>query len=689
MRFRKKCQFLRSLIFCFGLAIPFFSQGKALYSVDLQKRLNDPASKKTQKIRVLVQFNSDQFVDSSDIGQSYEVRFQQNLVRNTLRLEKQILTQINANRQVTDAFSLWLVQGSFLTLTMEQVRSLGRLNSISHVTWLNRRGRIIQSIGPEKFHQTPISPLRKYTYGLEKIKVPELLSIYPELTGSGTTVGIIDTGVDANHPDLRGKVIRFRDFTNPANKNPIDDHGHGSHVAGTIAGGEASGGAIGVAPETKLIIAKTFTRTGSSVDENLLKSLQWMADPDEVAETNDRPQIISNSWELDDSPYADLTPEDEPFCVAIKSLSELGVVSVFAAGNNGSGASTIQTPASCPQAISVGATDRNDQLTSFSSRGPVRWKNQTLIKPEVSAPGKDIDSADPGGGYRTRSGTSMATPHVAGVLAVMQQLNLDLKLNQLTQYLFDGAKDLGTPAKDNLYGFGRVDILQSIYLMKTASEKVRAGKIIGEDDLITVRSDNSNIPEKFRDLVEAIGWTNYGCTVTHIGNGYALTAGHCFEATAQLQRDKGCSYAHVEWGYRQGKNPSLRSDCEKIVALQNDLGESDFAILKMKTYPSAVAVLKKDDRIYPRQMMTIFSHPNGQPLRWSQYCFVSGDHDLQVAPGLLEYTCDTDGGSSGAVLLDAETAQVAGIHKGGFPQTNYGSHLLQSPLMTILAELGF
>ena len=686
MLFFKKINFLRTMIFCVGLLMHVASQAAPLFSADLQKVINARGKLQNQKIRVLVQYAPDQFVDASDLGARVHVRVQQNLIRNTLRLENNFLDSLGIDRKSANVYSLWLTKGTILTLTIAQVRSLTDNNSVSHVTWLKRSARLTQ-----------ILPSKKFTYGLQKIKVPELLSVYPELTGVGSTVGIIDTGIDANHADLRGKVTRFRDFTNPANKNPMDDHGHGSHVAGTIAGGDASGGANGVAPEAKLIIAKTFTSSGSSVDENLLKSLQWMADPDENIDTNDRPQIISNSWELDDSPFTNLNPEDEPFCVAVKSLSELGVVAVFAAGNNGSGASTINTPASCPESIAVGATDVNDQLTSFSSRGPVRWKNLTLVKPEISAPGKDIESAEPGGGYRTRSGTSMATPHVAGLLALMQQANSELnsnlnsnqQLNNITHFLFDGAKDLGTPAKDNLYGFGRADILQTIYLMKTASETVRAGKIIGDDDLIPVRPDSSNIPEKFRDLVEAIGWTNYGCTVTHIGNGYALTAGHCFEAKAELERDQGCSYAHVEWGFREGKNPALRSDCEKIVAMQNDLKENDFAILKMKTFPNSAAILKKDDQIYPRQMMTIFSHPNGLPLRWSQFCFVSAGHDHQVAQGLLEYTCDTDGGSSGAVLIDAESAQIVGIHKGGFPETNYGSHLLRSPLINLLNEIGF
>ena len=348
---------------------------------------------------------------------------------------------------MTNAFTLWIAHGTIVDLSLARIQSLLTSNDLSHITWLNRKAHLVADFNSTPMKIESISPLKKFTYGLQKIRIPELLNIHPELTGIGVTVGIIDTGIDANHPDLRGKVKTFRDFTNPSNKNPKDDHGHGSHVAGTIAGGDASGNANGVAPEAQLIIAKTFTSSGSSVDENLLKSLQWMADPDENAETNDHPQIISNSWELDNSPYAELTPADEPFCVVIASLSELGVTAVFAAGNNGSTAETIKTPASCPQSVSVGATDKNDQLTDFSSRGPVRWKNQTLIKPEVTAPGKDIDSVDPGGGYRTRSGTSMATPHVAGALALMQQANFDLKLNNYVHFLFDSAKDLGTPQK--------------------------------------------------------------------------------------------------------------------------------------------------------------------------------------------------------------------------------------------------
>lgn len=598
MNIRKKNILSLLVILYLSLISSSNSWANPLISEQLQNLIESKILNSTQKIRVLIQYRpQDRFdqISSSDKKlhglqlNSHAIRFQQNLMLNTLNAENKVLNLLRTNQKETNAFTLWLANGTLLDLNLAQLKTLSTNQHLSQITWLNRKARLIEDFKTNS--GDPISSAKKYTYGLQKIKVPELLKIHPELTGIGVTVGIIDTGIDPNHADLKGKVQRFRDFTNPANKNPKDDHGHGSHVAGTIAGGDASGTAIGVAPEAQLIIAKTFTSSGSSVDENLLKSLQWMADPDGNAETNDRPQIISNSWELDESPYDALNPADEPFCVVIASLSEMGITSVFAAGNSGSGAETINTPASCPMSISVGATDRNDQLTDFSSRGPVRWKNQTLIKPEVSAPGKDIESAEPGGGTRTRSGTSMATPHVAGALALMQQANFDLNLDQLPRFLFDSAKDLGTPAKDNLYGYGRIDIMQAIFLMKTASEKFRAGKIIGQNDFVFVRADRGNIPEKFQNLVESIGWTNYGCTVTHIGNGYALTAGHCFEATAQLQKDKGCSYASVEWGYREGKNPSLKSDCERIVALQNDQKENDFAILKMKSYPKEFAVL--------------------------------------------------------------------------------------------------
>lgn len=638
-----------------------------------------------QKHRVLIQYKIETPDQNSFQSLAYKIQAQKNLIQTVKRFESEILFDISESENWVQAETLWIARGTALTLSTQTIQKLAKKHNLSHISLLGRKASLVVK-NSENFG---LAPATKFTYGLQKIKLPELKKIYPELTGAAVKVGIIDTGIDSRHPDLIGKTQLFKDFTNPRNTSPIDDHGHGSHVAGTIGGGDASGKLIGVASEVKLVIAKSFTRSGSSKDEDLIKSLQWMADPDANPETQDQVQIVSNSWNMDESNFKDMNPADEPFCVVVDSLINLGIAPVFAAGNDGTAASSIKLPAACPNALSVGATDDRDRLADFSSRGPVKWKSGSFIKPEVSAPGKSIESAEPGGGLRTRSGTSMAAPHVAGALALMYQLNPQINFAQAQKFLFKSAADLGVSGQDNLYGFGRIDVLQTIHNMKQQDSFLQIGKIIGDNDLIPVNAEADNIPEQFQHLAEAIGWTNYGCTVTHIGRGYALSAGHCFDATAILEFDKSCSFAKVDWGYREGKNPTLKSECEKIVARQNDAKGIDFALLKMKSYPKAIAELKKNDHVYPNQQITILSHPEGMPLRWSQMCFVSSEHFHKVPEGLLEYTCDTMGGSSGAVLIDAQSAAVVGIHKGGFVETNYGSHLLTGPLMDILYKLGF
>ena len=212
------------------------------------------------------------------------------------------------------------------------------------------------------------------------------------------------------------------------------------------------------------------------------------------------------------------------------------------------------------------------------------------------------------------------------------------------------------------------------------------GKIIGEDNFIPVNSEASNIPLPYQALVEAFGKTNYLCTVTHIGNGYVLSAGHCFDATETLQQDRSCRFVRVDWGYRNGKNPSMKSQCESIVAMQK-YQDLDFAILKVTPYPKAAIALNLEEPIYPNSPISIFSHPDGSPLKWSQECLIESQVHPPIPAELLQYSCDTSGGSSGAALIEATTLRIVGIHKGGEVNMNYGTHLLKSPLIDILRKL--
>ncbi|MFG1610983.1 S8 family serine peptidase [Actinoplanes sp. NPDC049265] len=234
------------------------------------------------------------------------------------------------------------------------------------------------------------------------------------LTGAGVTVAVLDTGVDAGHPDLAGKVATAVSFTdNPAT---TDEYGHGTHVASIIAGtGAASGGRYkGVAPDAVIASGKVCEPQGCT-ESAILAGMRWAA-------ADLRAPIVNMSLGGPDSPGVD------PLEAAVDTLTaEYGTLFVIAAGNDGNDA-PVASPASADAALAVGAIDRDGALAGFSQTGP-RLGDHAL-KPDVTAPGVDIVAARAAGtelgepvgdAYITLSGTSMATPHVAGAAALLRQ----------------------------------------------------------------------------------------------------------------------------------------------------------------------------------------------------------------------------------------------------------------------------
>jgi serine protease AprX len=280
-------------------------------------------------------------------------------------------------------------------------------------------------------------------------------------TGKGVKVAVIDTGVDASHPDLNGnKVVAWVDYVN-GKTTPYDDHGHGTHVSSTIAGtGNASNGQYkGVAPEASLMEVKVLSAQGSGSDSNIIKGIDWAV--------QNGAQVISMS--LGSNQHSQSLDD------AVTSAVNKGVVVVVAAGNSGPTAKTIASPGDCPDAITVGASDRNDTIASFSSRGP---SFDGSVKPDITNMGVGLWAAkatgtNPSKGtkyYLPMSGTSMATPMTAGVVALLLQANNTLTPAQVKLVLEKTAKPLGGKVPNNDYGYGRVDA-------KAAFDYIMTGKV--------------------------------------------------------------------------------------------------------------------------------------------------------------------------------------------------------------------
>lgn len=297
------------------------------------------------------------------------------------------------------------------------------------------------------------------------------------LTGRGRLVANIDTGVDGNHPALRDRWRGnnghpwqecWLDVLSGTTQYPVDGGQHGTHVMGTLTGlGADTGDTVGVAWGAQWIACNAINQgAGGEFANDILNAFQWLADPDgDPATIDDVPDVVQNSWGVHEGMgYADCY---DGWWQVIDNCEAAGCVVIFSAGNEGPDPMTLRVPADRTTTpiniVAVGAVDATNYgwpypIAGFSSRGPSGCPGND-IKPEVSAPGVDVYSSVPGGGYAQGgwSGTSMAGPHVSGIVALMREANPDLEVNTIKQVLLDTAIDEGTPGEDNDYGFGLVD----------------------------------------------------------------------------------------------------------------------------------------------------------------------------------------------------------------------------------------
>jgi len=411
------------------------------------------------------------------------------------------LEQQKSAGQVTDYTSYWIFNGLAVTGDLETLFALAARPEVEIIR-ANHKHQIqnpklkVQTSNVKRETssvQYPVPNTQSVEWNIGRVRADQVWRDF-DITGRGVVVANVDTGVDWAHPALQSKYrgsdgnhsYNWYDATATYPRAPADGHGHGTHTMGIIVGSTPDKDFhIGVAPGAQWIAVKVLDDDGFGYDTWIHAGFQWLLAPTDLNGLNPdpskAPDVINNSWGPSLLNVADLT-----FLPDVRALRAAGIFPVFSAGNSGKlGDGSIATPAGYSESFTVGATDFEDAIASFSGRGPSFWEE---LKPEVSAPGVDIRSSVPGGGYQGGwSGTSLAAPHVAGLAALLLSANPTLTPSELENFMKYTAADLGEPGPDHAYGWGRIDAYDAVRWA------LGAGKLYGTVIASNVKRETSNV----------------------------------------------------------------------------------------------------------------------------------------------------------------------------------------------------
>lgn len=390
-------------------------------------------------------------------------------LRTAAARQRQPLEDWLRQKGVTAIKPLWVINGFSVSAPPAVIRALASFPGVTSV----RPNGTVRAPRPPLVSAKPLAakPLSApIEWNVSGIKAPDLWA--KNYTGTGIVVGSLDTGVDYRHSDLSG---RWRGGSNSwfdpygQHGTPYDAANHGTAVMGVMVGGSATGSSVGVAPGAKWICAKIFDDAGNGEFAKIHESFAWMLDPDGNSRTDDAPDIVNNSWGLENIPGEYNTE----FLADVRALKAAGIGVVIAAGNSGSLPATSLSPANYPQVLSVGNVDLTGStyyVVSSSSRGPSAAPGGGLF-PLVVAPGEGVRSCGTTGGINLTaavlgSGTSFSSPAVAGGMALLAQAFPKAKMAQIEGALAQTATDLGIQGIDNVCGYGMINLLAAYNLLR-------------------------------------------------------------------------------------------------------------------------------------------------------------------------------------------------------------------------------
>ncbi|MXV62180.1 S8 family serine peptidase [Natronorubrum sp. JWXQ-INN-674] len=443
---------------------------------------------------------------------------EQQLVDHAEDTQEPLLEYAADTRGISTESAFWLTNAVLLEVDIDRV-SLEAVQEIEGVERVHENFELTVPGAPSATETKRVQPEsadgtetdnsdHRTTQGIKQLNAPDVWDTY-ETRGAGVRVAVLDTGIDASHPDLDLHTEDSSDPTYPGGwaafnetgdriegATPYDSGTHGTHVSGTVAGGAASGTQIGVAPDVELLHGLVLNETSGSFAQ-IVAGMEWALEEDA--------DVISMSFGA--------TGTHEALIAPVRNAVDSGVVVVAAVGNEG--AKTSGSPANVYDALSVGAVNGSGAVAPFSGgqqlnrtdwrNAPESWPSSYAV-PNVVSHGVGVTSAVPDGGYRSMPGTSMATPHVSGTIALMLSIVPDATPEEITTTLYETAwtpsevaQATETSTMDIRYGHGIVDASAAT----DALVETRGGTQITADESVETTTDTRGSPP-FSGLVAGI-----------------------------------------------------------------------------------------------------------------------------------------------------------------------------------------
>ncbi len=543
------------LILCvFFLTGEAFSQ-RAVISERLQNKMQVVNPLQYTRVMVLMKnrVNMEQMdADLYRMNASLEFRYQTvitTLMNNARETQGPILEYLNSQKnigKVSEYSAYWIVNMIYMKTTNEIINMIALRPDVEFM-----------DLDDELTMDKPLNPSTEFSENTEAtqigLRVIKADSVWAKgFTGQGRTVMNIDNGVNGNHAALNSRWwgnngrAWYHSWLNVQTPNvnfpaPCGTDYHGSHTMGIMTGRTAGGDTIGVAPDARWMAAAVTDCPGAVYPTNNITAFQWAANPDSNIATMDYPDAISCSWQ---DPNAGDQCATSIYRTLLVNIEAVGIGIVFSAGNSGPGASTVTPPKNINlDSINVfctGAVDGNTAgypIASFSSRGPsiCGGVGTLAIKPEISAPGVNISSCGSGNSYYTISGTSMASPHVGGAIALLKSVAPFMTGKQIKAVIFSTCTDLGAAGEDNNYGKGLINLAAayrqlasyplSAFNLQTPPASTRIVTVPGSTTPVTITWDTSATGASYKFIFGSPTTSTRKLTLNSATNSYTTTLG--------------------------------------------------------------------------------------------------------------------------------------------------------------------